>query len=380
MKINMQKIILCLLGGSLLFVFLFIASCDKKENGTDKDNKALDRKALFENYAAHYIIPAYQALNTDLVALEQAAVSFTADPDVTHLDALRASWYTAYLTWQKTDMLEFGPAEAQSLRSFMNIYPVTTSKVEQNIGNGTFNLETFNNYDAQGFPALDYLLHGLAADDAAIIAYYTTEANAQARLAYLKAVIAKMKEKVSAVHTAWQSYQTDFINATGTDVEGSLSKMVNAFVLYYERFLRSGKIGYPVGAMTAQPLPTHCEAYYAPEKSKPLAEEALKSVIAFYEGKSFDGSQSGKGMKTYLAAIGTKDDDGTLMAGVISNELNAALTALNGVNGTIRDGVVNNRSQLLGVYDLLQKAVASLKVDLVSAFGISITYVDNDGD
>lgn len=380
MKVNMQKLIVGLLGGSLLLALMLIASCDKKENGADKDNKALDRKALFENYATHYILPAYQALNTDLEALQQAAATFSASPDAVSLNALRTSWYEAYLTWQKTDMLEFGPAETQSLRSFLNIYPVTTSKVEQNITNGTYNLETFNNYDAQGFPAIDYLIHGLAADDAAIIAYYTTETNAQARLTYLKAVIDKMKEKVGAVHTEWQSYQADFINATGTDVEGSLSKMVNAFVLYYERFLRSGKIGYPVGAMTAQPLPTHCEAYYAPEKGKALAAEALKSVIAFYEGKSFDGSQSGKGMKTYLAAIGTKDDAGTLMADVISNELNAALTALNSVNGTIRDGVVNNRSQVLGVYDLLQKAVASLKVDMVSAFGISITYVDNDGD
>lgn len=380
MKINMQKIILGLLGGSLLLALTFIASCDKKENGSDKDNKALDRKALFENYATHYILPAYQTLNADLEALQQAAATFGSSPDAVSMNALRASWYKAYLTWQKTDMLEFGPAETQSLRSFLNIYPVTTTKVEQNITAGTYNLETFNNYDAQGFPALDYLIHGLAADDAAIIGYYTTDVNAQARLTYLKAVIDKMKEKVSAVHTEWQSYQADFINATGTDVEGSLSKMVNAFVLYYERFLRSGKIGYPVGAMTAQPLPTHCEAYYAPEKGKALAAEALKSVIAFYEGTSFDGSQSGKGMKTYLAAIGTQDDDGTLMAEVISNELNAALTALNGVNGTIRDGVVNNRSQILGVYDLLQKAVAALKVDMVSAFGISITYVDNDGD
>lgn len=380
MKINVQKFWLGLLSISLLLAVTFIASCDKKNNGGEKDNKALDRKELFENYATHYILPAYQALNTDLDALKQAAATFGANPDAGKLNTLRAAWYTAYLSWQKVDMLEFGPAETQSLRSFMNVYPVTTTKVDQNIISGTYNLETFNNYDAQGFPALDYLLHGLADNDASIIGYYTTDTKAQARLTYLNDVITKMKEKVNVVHTEWQSYQSDFINATGTDVEGSLSKMVNAFVLYYERFLRSGKIGYPVGAMTAQPLPSHCEAYYAPEKSKALAAEALKSVIAFYEGKSFDGTQSGKGMKTYLAAIGTKDDAGTLMADVISTELNAALTALNGINGTIRDGVVNNRGQILGVYDLLQKAVASLKVDMVSAFGISITYVDNDGD
>ncbi|ODS90543.1 MAG: hypothetical protein ABS44_00750 [Chryseobacterium sp. SCN 40-13] len=380
MNRNVRKILLGIISLSLLFAYTFVASCDKKSKGGEADGKALDRKALFVNYTANYILPGYQALKTDIIALQEAAAGFTAAPDAAKLSILRDSWYVAYLSWQKVDMLEFGPAEKQSLRSFLNIYPVTTSKVEQNVSVGNYNLETFNNYDAQGFPALDYLLNGLGSDDASVIAYYTTHANAQARISYLNNVIAKMLEKVSAVHTEWQSYQTDFINATGTDVEGSLSKMVNAFVLYYERFLRSGKIGYPVGAMTAQPLPTHCESYYSPGNGKAMAVTALQSVIAFYEGKSFDGGQSGKGMKTYLAAIATKDDDGTLMSEVISTELNAALTALNGVNGTLRDGVVNNRAAILGVYDLLQKAVASLKVDMVSAFGISITYVDNDGD
>jgi uncharacterized protein len=150
--------------------------------------------------------------------------------------------------------------------------------------------------------------------------------------------------------------------------------------LYYERYLRSGKFGYPVGAMTGVASPEHTEAFYSPELSKELAQAALQSVIRFYEGKSYDGNQQGEGMKSYLAALATKDDDGTLMADRISLAFQKASTSLQGLNTTIKDGVVNNRTTVLGIYEDLQGAVALLKVDMVSAFGISITYVDNDGD
>jgi hypothetical protein len=189
-----------------------------------------------------------------------------------------------------------------------------------------------------------------------------------------------MQEKISAVKNSWANYRNTFVSATGTDVNGSISKMTNAYVLYYERFLRSGKIGYPVGAMTGVALPTHVEAFYAPEFSKELAVKAMESVIAFYEGKNYAGTATAEGMKSYLAAVGTKDESGTLMADVISTELNTALNALKNFNTTFRDGVVNNRPAVLGIYENLQQVVALLKVDMVSAFGISITYVDNDGD
>ncbi|WP_158605919.1 imelysin family protein [Taibaiella sp. KBW10] len=367
-----------LLYASLSTVFLLsLYACNKGKKKTD-DTAALDRKPMLSHYADQYVLPGYDALIRDLNTLNTQAAAFTSTPNNSSLIALKNAWETAYLTWQTVDMLEFGATEEISLRSYMNTYPATESKIEANITAGNYNLETFGNKDAQGFPAVDYLINAL--DASGTIARFTTAANAAAYKTYLSDVIRKMQEKAITVKNNWVSGRNTFVDATGTDAAGGLSKMTNAVVLYYERYLRSGKVGYPVGAMTGVALPGHVEAYYSPELSKRLAIKALESFIAFYEGKNYDGTASTNGMKQYLSSIGTKDSDGTLMATVLSTSLTNGLTALQNLNGTLKDGVNTNRVAVLSVYDKLQLSVALLKVDMVSAFGISITYLDNDGD
>ena len=362
----------------VLLVILF-AAC-KKDDTTEPDKTGFDRGAMLTNYADNYIVPAYAHMSVKLENLKTKLGAFTGAPSAATLTEARANFKETYLTWQKVDLLEFGPAEDVSLRMYMNTYPVTISKLDNNITTGSYDLEEFGNKDAQGFPAIDYLLNGTAANDNDIIALYTTDAKAPARKKYLLDVIAKMSSKVNTVRDQWGGYKATFIAATGTDVNSSTSKMVNAFVLYYERYLRSGKVGLPVGAMTGVAKPELAEANYTPLLDKENLAQALQSVKAFYEGESYAGVKGGQGMFHYMRAVGTKDDSGEPMADVISNELAKAMLGAQNLPTGIKEGVQNNRASMLGLYDNLQAIVPLLKVDMVSAFGISITYVDNDGD
>lgn len=356
-----------------------VAACKKNDDGKGPAD-SFDRKAMLTNYADNYIIPAYTQMSQELDELQTAINSFTSNPDASGLQQARDKWEQAYFTWQKVELLEFGPAEDVSLRMFINIYPVTVSKLNANIAAGNYDLEAFGNKDAQGFPAIDYLINGIAATDADILSQYTTDVQATARRKYLNDVSGKMYSKVSGVLTAWNTYRTTFVESTGTDAGSSFSRMVNSYVLYYERYLRSGKVGIPAGVMTGIALPGHTEAYYTPGFGNEMAVTAVSAVTGYYEGKSFDGTNDGTGMYDYLKAIATKDDSGALMADVIKTELDEAKTALSGLNIPLRDAVQTSRPQVLAIYDQLQEVVALLKVDMVSAFGISITYVDNDGD
>ncbi|WP_276134481.1 imelysin family protein [Polluticoccus soli] len=367
--------VLAVLATSLMFV---ACKKDDDDNNTPSDN--FDRKAMLTNYADNYIVPAYADMVVKLNDLQAKSTQFTSAPTEQSLGDVRTAFRSAYTTWQKVDMLEFGPGEDVSLRMYVNTYPVTVSKVNANISSGNYDLEQFAHKDAQGFAAVDYLLNGIATGNTAIVEQYTTDAQAANRKKYLQDVIAKMVSKVQTVSTNWGTYKTTFINSTGVDASSSTSKMVNAFVLYFERYLRAGKIGLPVGAMTGVAKPELTEAFYSPDLQKELAVASLTSVLNFYEGKSYNNGAAGIGMKTYLAAIGTKDDNGKLMADLISEELQQALTTMQGVNGSIAENVTNNRTAMLQLYDELQQVVPLLKVDMVSAFGISITYVDNDGD
>lgn len=358
---------------ALIMVVGVVTSCTKSDDNATPSS-GLDRQPMLTSYADNYVIPAYADMLEKLQELKAAIESFNANSTQQQLQSASNIWRNAYATWQKVDLLEFGPAFDNSLRSFVNTYPVTVSKLEANITSGSYDLEAFGNKDAQGFPALDYLLNGTSLDK------YTNDANAAARKQYLLAVVDKMVEKVTAVSNEWGTYRNTFVNSTGTDVNSSLSIMVNNFVLYYERYLRGGKIGLPVGAMTGVAKPELVEAYYSQELSKNLLYAALASVQSFYGGYGYDGIQRGESMKSYLAAIGTKDENGVLIADLIDTELEQALKAVTNIGTPIADAVQNDRPTVLTAYEEIQDVVALLKVDMVSAFSISITYTDNDGD
>jgi predicted lipoprotein len=334
---------------------------------------------MLVNYADNYILPGYDVIVTSLTTLKSKVEAFTATPNTTTLSELRMQLHSSYERWQQVDMLEFGPAENVSLRMYMNTYPVTTSKVEANITNGGYDLEQFGNKDAQGFPAVDYLVNAKSEDST--LEMFTTGSNAAQRKAYLAAITNKMLDKVKGVKQEWGTYRNTFVEATGTDVNSSLSKMVNAFVLYYERYLRSGKVGLPAGVMTGTAKPELVESYYAPQMSAHYAVTALMAVTSFYEGRSFLMQTAGtSSMKDYLKTIGTKDDNGQLISDLITKELAEAEAKMKAMKAPLKTAVVSERATVLAAYDELQQVVPLLKVDMVSAFGISITYTDNDGD
>lgn len=352
----------------LTVVFVSI-SCNKQDDDPGPSND-LNRKPMLENYAGNYIVPAYNDMETSMNKLKAIISDFAANPDLTGYLEAQLELGNVYLQWQGTDLYQFGPADDMQLRSFMNTYPVTTGKVNANISSGSYDLEAFGNKDAQGFPALDYMLNAWELD------MYTTEPMAAARRQYLLDVVSKMSDKVTAVRQQWGTYKNTFIDNTGTDANSSLSQMVNNYVLYYERYLRGGKIGIPVGAMTGTALPQNIESLYTPENSKKYAVAALNAVLNFYRGDRVVRES----MQTYLAALGTKDENDKLIADLIEEEMQQAIQSVERLGGTLQYNINNNRTQVLEAYDEIQDVVPLLKVDMVSAFSISITYTDNDGD
>ncbi len=123
-------------GTLILLIVAGFVSC-KKSDDKDSGENGLDRKPMLTSYADNYILPAYQAMEVALNALQNEAVTFTGSPTEANLSSLKTAWRSAYLTWETVDLLEFGPAEEVSLRMYMNTYPVTTSKVNDNISSGS---------------------------------------------------------------------------------------------------------------------------------------------------------------------------------------------------------------------------------------------------
>lgn len=345
---------------------------------------ATDRKAMLTNLADNIILPSYANFKTTFETMLTKADAFAAKPTQASLTEFRQAWATAYTDWQRVELFDVGPAENHTLRYFFNIYPANTAGIEENILTGaSASLEVPSSYPKQGFPALDYLINGLGTTDEAILAKYTTASDAAKRMAYLKRITSRMNTQFTTVYSEWTGgYRDTFVNCTGLDAGCSTSKLVNGFVLHYERYIRSGKIGIPSGAMTNGVVaPEKVESFYKKDLSLILAKTAHQAVIDFFNGKSVKTGQEGPSLKTYLNGLGAKDSrTGTSLTDIINAQLAVSTAQLNAIKGTLPEEVKTNNAAVVQVYTEMQKAVRMLKVDMTTAMSITITYTDNDGD
>jgi len=362
-----------------------VCGCSGSGGDPSPADNSKDRQEILTHWAENIIIPSYDNFDVKFDIMISKSVEFTDLPTNESLAAFRSAWVDAYAEWQKVELFEFGPADRYTVRNFFNIYPADVAGIAANIADPLANLELPSSYSRQGFPALDYLINGVSADDDGIVAYYTTGEDAAESLAYLKKLTDRMNMLITNVITEWNgSYKDTFISSTGLDIGSSMGIVVNAYVLNYERYVRSGKFGIPagiVGGVSGTAYPDKVEAYYKKDISKLLAATAQGATFGFFNGVDVSTGTDGPSFKSYLDALGAKDSaTGTLLSEIINDQFTTINSKLGLLSENFYQEVQTNNQAMKDVYTEMQKAVRLLKVDMTSAMSITITYTDNDGD
>jgi len=367
-----------------LIVLLTLLGCSSDSSTTMSDDVdpgptplSFERRPMLANWADNIIIPGYEALVDELDALQEAFDNFKQDSNEANLMAFRVAWLDSYKLWQRVSMFEIGPAESVGLRLNVNIYPVDIARLEEHVASGDFNLTLSSNRDTKGFPALDYLINGLGDSDADIISKYNEVGNKNNYLTYVEAVLADIRELAENVRSDWrESYRDTFVNNDGSSSTASVDRFVNDYIFYYEKFLRAGKMGIPLGVFSDIQAPNTVEAFYNGEVSNELFQDGLNAVQDFFNGKHFGSNTTGESLASYLEALDRQDlrDD-------INNQFNSARNAVDGLQPFRTELETSNPAiNMLSAYDEVQKAVRLLKVDMLSAMSISVDFVDADGD
>jgi hypothetical protein len=185
----------------------------------------------------------------------------------------------------------------------------------------------------------------------------------------------------AGVQQDWENgYAASFPEADGVDVGSSLGKLINAINRYYERDLRDGKVGIPLGVRSlgiAQP--ERAEALYSGE-SRALAVAGLVAYENWLLGGADASAPDAPGLDDYLDAV-----DAQYNGQPLSDEIRAVLaeaqTSLrDGVTLPLNEAVLAEAGAVQNAYTSLQRLLVLIKVDLPSSLGILITYQDNDGD
>ena len=370
----------------ILAVFSMVFSCSSDgDNDPDPDPDPgngtptqFDRGAMLAHWSDQIIIPAYRTFLEDHGELEVVFSEFAASPGTSQLEALRLKWQATYESWQQISLFEIGPADIDGLRLNVNTYPANSGLIESNIAGGNYDLGLPSNRDAKGFPALDYLFNGIGVDDDEILNTFVSE---PAYLDYAEALIEDIGQRVGAVLAEWEGgYRDTFVANDGSSATASVDRFVNDFIFYYEKFLRAGKMGIPLGVFTGTPAPTTIEAYYTPGLSNVLFLEGLDAVQDFFNGVPHGGGSAGPSLASYLQDLNTLKE-GEALDRRINEQMNAARTLVSGLDAfhsEIEDA--NPPTAMLIAYDEVQGAVPLFKVDMVSAMSIAIDFVDADGD
>jgi predicted lipoprotein len=358
----------------LLFA-LFMGSC--KEDSVDGNASSdYNRANLLKNYSSQIIVPNYTDLDWRLSVLKDAVVEFNTDPTMATLTRLKQGLKSAQLSFQGCTSFEFGPASISALRSVLSTYPTSEAIIEQNIMNGGYDLFSIGNIAAKGFPAIDYLLYGSNKSDQEILDLFLTDGSYLERREYLLAVTEQSQQVVAQVKREWteEGYQQVFENSDGKGVGSSVSLMMNALVLDFERFIRDGKVGIPLGVRSLGVAnPEKVEAFYS-ESSLEIVKESIDKYTKVFNGISNEGV-NGEGLDDYLIHEGAAS-----VAEKINNQLASIVTKLNLLQGPLSNDVLNNKPAVQEVYDEMQKAIVILKVEMPSALSVLITYQDSDGD
>ena len=365
---------------ALILLIAIAYACSSSDDGPDTNADNFDRGALLTNVADNIIIPSLEDLLAKLGTLKSAKDTYVADPNQSNLNSLRSVWLTAYKVWQYVEMFNIGEAEELNYGFQMNVYPTTVVDVEANVDSGSYDLTHPNNNDAVGFPAIDYLLYGVANGDTAILEKYTTDANATGYKNYLSDVVDQMESLTQTVLDDWKNnYRDTFVNSTTNTATSALNKLVNDFIFYYEKGLRANKIGIPAGNFSATPLPEKVEAFYNKEVSRELALDGLQAVQDFFNGRSYVGSSTGESFKSYLDFLNTIKN-GDDLSTLITNQYSEARTKIQALDTNFYDQINTDNIKMTEAYDALQAAVVLMKVDMLQAFGVSVDFIDADGD
>lgn len=348
----------------LAFTTLVSANCKKKNDEpivVDDFNKS----DLLTNVANNIIIPQYLTFQAELNQLSIDYSTFISSQASSDLTTVQNQLITTYLAWQNAKTFELGPAMNIGLRASIGSFPTDTSKVTANIQSGSYNLGTIDNASAVGLSVIEFMLFRQNE-----MSYFGDNGYKQ----YGTDVLQKMTTEISQVLSQWQgNYSSTFIASTGTESTSSFSRLVNEFNLDYE-LVKNAKLGIPIGKQSLGILrPEYIEARRS-GISLQLIEAGIKQSQRLFNGNKLDGS-SGIGFDDYLIAL-----EKTALANSINAKYNQIFAAKNAVSGTLEHNMESNIGGLDNLYLKMAELVIMTKTDMPSAFGVLITYQDNDGD
>ena len=325
---------------------------------------------LLVNQINEIIIPTIEAYQRGMDGLLNSVQQFTAEISQSNLESLRSSYLEANLYYQAAAVHNYFATANLDLVNTSNLYPVDVALLEEFIETATYNFNSAPQQRANGFPAMDYLLYGLADP---IVSFSGSPLTAT----YLLELTTAMKDKADLLVERWTGeLLQNFVDNGGVELGSSLSVQLNDIMFYYEDHVRGNKVGIPIGRLGPNDTPfesdqTKIEAYYQSlvdgneDVALGMVRAAIEEMEDIYLGTGVS-EMNGVGYDDLLLGIDQQSLDQDIKAQYqeIYNQ-------------------IDNRTVIVGdesLYNSVQGLVTLYKSDLFPVLNVQDADGSNDGD
>lgn len=362
----------------LLLLVICISACKKEEQPT------YNRQLILENVGNNMMLPALQDLQTQTQQLVQAATSLNTQPTSAMLTQAQDAWKKNVLSWEKVVFFNFGPLKMQDVALKIDFNPARTNIITSILANTEVLDQAYIatvGAAAKGFPTLEYLLFDRSKTNDQLLALFTTDAQANRRKAYVKAIAEDIQLQIATILEEWQASGNNYLQTFIDNSQGgndAVNTLANKMIEITE-IIANTKLADPLGLKIKDgtPQPESAEAW--------RSGTSIAHILANLEilEQVFKGNHSKQsttdGFDDYLDALKSASNGQSLSVSIAS-QIEHTKQAVQSIQPSLYEAVTNNPAQVKAAYEAAQKLIILIKVDMMNALGGIVTFNDNDGD
>lgn len=323
----------------------------------------------------------YEDFSNQTSSLYQSIDRLCENPDNDKLTQAQSAWRDAKLSFNKTELISFGPVNRQEYIGHFNFWPTRIGDIETAIrNNNEFTLEIFDNLSGRirGLPALEYLLFGENNDNDEIL--NNLEAK---RCSFIKFSAKRLELDAIAVASAWsangENFSEEFSNAgQGSESFETISSAINEIVNQMGSLIeivKDNKLSKPLGLSSGgSENRTLLESYRSGYSQESILSN-LNGLKEFYTG-SFQNDGSTSSFYSYVNFRNTG------LANEIADLIDRSIDQASLISTPLSQNIElqNTQNQIELAIDSLRDLQNLISGQLSSELGVTIFFNDNDGD
>jgi predicted lipoprotein len=350
--------------------------------GVLTEHSALSQSAVPENFsrermlrelAGNVFASGWQAVSLRCGELTNCLEQLVNTPNQMNLDKAREAWLAAAQASARMRCFQAGPIAEREWTSTFHYWKVLPARIEEVLhGSGKADQALLDKLgcETKGLFALECLLfqQGPTNQIAPVILTRLSATNSERTASYLLALGRELAGEATCIANDWNPTQAS--GASGKFAAGgqqSVNLLVNQLAACIEDASESH-----LHFVLVLPNPISRQLYRV-ERSR--SGTSLEGVIASVEGaqRLFQGT-GGLGLKDAVKQVNPA------LEKRIAEQFETTLGSIRALSAPLEQVVVNNRPAVENAYEKTRALEILIKVDMVSALGVTLTFGSNDGD